>query len=344
MKRAFPCGFALRSIGGIGLAAIVGLLAAGSVATASNPPAGVEAPRFVLDDLNGTAVDLKMLRGRAVVIVFGELDHEGTRKTCDALLTALTDARLAHGKVIPILVVARDQAPEILREQANEGRFPALILHDPTREAFGAYQILVIPSVVVIDREGVVVHAMPGFSPRFADVINAAMLRATGQMSPEQFEQVLHPELAEPIDRESARASRLTALGDELVRHGLLDLAEERYKEALAIAPGYERAMLGLGRLLIDADRLVEAEAMYRSLLTKHPESAEAQLGIAEVGIRRGGDAMGEAESTLHILLDRDQKQPRALYLLGLVYEKRGQWADAARNYKAAAEMLLRTQ
>lgn len=344
MRCTFARTFAQRAMHSIGLGVILGTLATSAIGGVANPPDGAPAPRIILDDINGKTVDSETLKGRAGVIVFGELNHEGTKKACGELQTVLADPRLAHGQAIPMLIIAQDAAPEVLREEASKGRYPALILHDPARDVFGEYEILVIPSVVVVDREGIVVHAMPGFSPRFKDLLSSSLLRATGQISQEQLDQVLHPETAPPIDPDVARANRLSSLGDELVRHGLIELAEDRYKEALEVAPGNERAMLGLGRLLIDQGRIEEAEAMYRSLRTKHPESTAAQLGLAEVGIRTGGESMDEAASTLRILLERNPNQPRALYLLGLVHEKREEWAEAASKYRAAAEMLLKSQ
>lgn len=324
----------------LGLAFLLPAAAASSGALHA-PPRGSTAPPIVLRDLDGAQVRTEQLAGRTLVLIFGDVGHEGARKASADVMETLAQPRFARDSVIPILVVAQDRAPGELKEQASQARFPALILHDPDRAAFGAYRILVVPTVVVVDGKGKVVHSMPGFLPRFRELLAESILVATGAESMEQFEQSLAVAGPLPTDKNRHRADRMVHLGDELARHGLTEMAEARYAEAVDQVPGHIEARLGLASLMVRAGRLEEAEAQYRRVLEDDETNVTARLGIAGVLLRQGTGDMDQAEATLRAVLDKDPLQPRAWYLRALIHEQRGEFAQAAAGYRKAAELLM---
>jgi thioredoxin-like negative regulator of GroEL len=309
----------------------------------ASPPRGSTAPPIELKALDGTTVSTVKLAPRTFVLVFGEMTAEKVRDTCGTVLDVVADPRLAGEIVTPILIIAQDAPAPQLKEESAKWRLPAVVLHDPKREAFGAYRVLVTPSVVVVDGKGKVVHAMPGFLPRFKDILTESLLLAAGKESPEQFEQVIDPK-TQDAPPETLKADRLVHLGAELTRHGLYETAEARYTEALSAQPGHVGAKLGLADLMLRQDRLTDAEPLFRSVLAANPQSTDAALGIAAVQLRRGPDGVTEAESTLKTLIEKDPSHPRARYLMGQVYERRGDSAHAAAEFKKAAELLLARQ
>ncbi len=284
------------------------------------------------------------------------------------MLDALDDHRLEGHRARPILIIARDSPPPSLhadaadppeaartddKHEAREGRrWPATILLDPRREAFGAYRILVQPTIVVIDAKATVVRSYSG--PAWGEgskesLVELLVLMARG-VDPERIARLVagegEPAAAPP---EAARAERLVHLASELARHGLYDLAEARYAEATAASPGHQGAMLGLAELQLKRGRGAEAEALFRSILTRSPDAAEAELGLIAVAVMRSDEApadeasaaLAQAEADTAGLIARRPDLPRAHYLLGLVLEKRGRRAEAASEYRKAAEMLL---
>lgn len=310
-------------------------------ARSAGPPRGSVAPPITLKDLSGEEVRSADLAGRTLVLVFGELGHEGVRKTCADVLDVLGDPRHGREHPVPILVVAADRPAADLRAQAGEGRYPALILHDPAREAFGAYRVLALPTVVVIDRDRKVVYSMAGVSPRFRDLLAESLLVASGREGQEEFERSLALDDAAAPDPGPVRAARLAHLGDELARHGLDGPAEGRYTESLATDPACLPARLGRASLLLRQGRLAEAEADFRRALEARPNLAEVELGLAEVCVRRGGDCLAEAEGTVQRIMESDPGNAHAHYLMGLLHEGRGETAAAAADYRKAAELLL---
>jgi hypothetical protein len=320
------------------LCLLVCLLGAGHAP--ASPPRGSVAPPITLKDLNGQTVSTEKLAPRALVLIFGQISHEGVQQACADVLDSLSDPRLAGDVVVPILIVSQDAPPAQLKDEAVQGRYPAIILQDPKREAFGAYHVLVIPTIVVVDDKSKVVYSLPAYLQKSRTLLTESILTATGKESPEQFELSLDPKA--PVEtHESIRAERLVHLGHELTRHGLYEMAEARFTEATALVPGHTGAMLGLGDLMLRQDRLAEAEPLFRSVLAAHPDSQDAVLGMASVQLQHGGDDVVRAQESVQSLIDKDPQQPRARYLMGLIQERRGDTAAAAAAFKKAAELLM---
>lgn len=329
------------------LGAIVASLTLLMVATlspraAALPPDGSKATPIQLKDLDGAMIRSADLAPRSLVLIFGELDNDSTRQACVETLDTLADPRVEQGALVPILIVAKDEEPAKLKEEAARGRFPALILHDPKRDAFGAYHVLVVPSVIVVNPKGTIVHAMPGFVSNFKPILTAAAQVATGKEPASKLAEALDPTASNVAQSpETVRAERLVRLARELTKHELYEMAEARYAEAIALAPALVDAKLGLANLLLRQNRANDAEPLFKSLLTTHPDLAEAQLGLSLVQIDRGGDELAVAEKSVKSVLEKDASNPRAHYLLGRIREKTGDIPGAAGEYRKAAEAAL---
>ena len=318
-------------------AALLALLAAPAARGVTHLKRGDAAPAVALKDLRGAGVDTDKLRGRVVVLVFGELYHEKTRQACGRLDAALRDARLEGESVAPLLVCTQPAAPEDAAQVAAR----VTVLRDPDRRAFGDYRVAAMPSVVVIDRDGRVVHATAGLTPRLEDVLTDSLLFAAGRLSAAQYEAALNPPPATTSVGADVRADRVWQLARQLARRGLDDMAAEKCAEALALDPRHVPAHLELGVLMLKRQRLPDAERHFRAVLAEQPASAEASLGLAFVQAQRGGAELDQAEKTVRELLARNPAQPRAHFLLGLINERRGKPQDAAAHFKRAAQLLL---
>ncbi|MHC4991015.1 MAG: TlpA family protein disulfide reductase, partial [Planctomycetota bacterium] len=201
--------------------------------------AGATPPPIALETLAGERFSLEGALGRPLVVVFGELYHQKTLEACGDLREALASDVLAPSAITTVLVIAQDATKEQLRGRASDPRLPATIVHDAGRKAYGDYRVTVMPSAVVIDDKGRVVHAVAGYSARFRDIVTDALLVALGKLTREAFEARLHPTGGTPVDEARIRASRLASLARQLSRRGLDAMAREKYDEALELAPDY---------------------------------------------------------------------------------------------------------
>jgi peroxiredoxin/TolA-binding protein len=300
---------------------------------------GEEAPAFTLNDMAADAVSTEKLRGTILVTVFGEPFHDRTRQACSEIEAILNDPRLKGLPIRSVLVTAQQIKPEDLRLEAGQ-RLPTTILRDPDRRVFGQYRVAVLPSVVVIDKEGRVVHAAAGHTARLADVVLDSLLFASGKLSAEQLDKALNPEPTTAATSDF-RAERTLQLARQLARRGMDELAMEKHLEALQLDPKLMAAHLDLGMLLLKQRRLADAEAQFRAVLSEQPTSMQAQLGLAFVQTQRGGRELDEAEKTVRELLARNPNLARAHYLLGLISEQRNKSDDAAASFKKAAQLLM---
>lgn len=324
------------------LAGALGALIAHPAAAVTHLKRGSIPPPIALADLDGREVRTEDLAGQTVVLLFGELYHPKTLAACADIQAALADDRLAGRPITLLLVVAQDAPDDGLRTMAAQAGIPSWrIVHDRDRRAYAAYRVAVLPSLVVLDGSGRVVHAMAGYLQRFADIATDAMLTAEGLLSPQQFELSVHPTEADQVSEANTRAARITSLGRQLMRRGLPEVAEEKFVEAVELAPGYAPARLNLATLQLRRGRLAEAQLQFDAVLVSEPGSIDARLGLAYVGALRGGAELTEAETTLRAVLAGRPDEPRAHYLMGLVHEQREELQEAATSFKTAAELLM---
>ncbi len=314
---------------------------AGPAAAVIHLKRGMEAPAIALPDLDGEEARLEDFGGRTVVLLFGELFHEKTLSAYADIQGVLDDDRIEDRSITPLLIVGQNAPREALAARAADADLTWRILHDENRRAFGAYRVAVIPSVVVVDGAGRIVHAQAGYIGRFKDVSLDAMLVSEGLLSAEQFDKSLDPAAASAVSPEQTRAVRLTSLARQLVRRGLPEVAEEKYVEALETVPTYAPARIGLGILQLQRGRLAEAELEFRTVLISVPKSVDARLGLAYVQVLRGGAEVAEAETTLRGVLSSHPSEPRAHYLMGLLHQQRSEIEEAAASFRTAAEHLM---
>ncbi len=303
---------------------------------------GMQAPGIALNTIDGLAVNTDDLRGQAVVLIFGELYHGKTAEACDLIRTTQADERLRDEPVTTLLIVAQQTGTDDLKDAAaDNGHVPETILHDPGREAFGDYRVTVLPSVVVVDEHGRVVHVIAGLTTGFADRLADALLLATGKITAETFDSRRRPQDGPVLSENEVKAIRLTQLAGQLSNRGMAALAEEKYTEALELSPANAPAHLGMGMLQLKRGRLAEAEKRFRKVMELDPDSVEASLGLAYVMTMRGDEELASAEKLTRRVLALNPAQPRAHYLLGLIQQQGGDIEAAAASFKKSAELLL---
>ncbi len=307
---------------------------------ANDPKRGDPAPILTLTTIDSRQISTADPEGSIHVFLFGRTGQQLTHSACEQIDIALESPALEGLPINWLLVLSKNSDPK----QANackEGiKHPLTVVHDSARQAFGAYSIIALPTVVVVDAQNRFVHFMPGLSPRFTDIFTGSVQLAAGRINSAQFENILHPDTTPKPDTR-IRAERIVKLARHAAKRGMEDLALSQYRRAQEIDPTFARPRLASGYLALKAGKLDDAEQSFQSLLKIDPESSDATLGLASVYTARGGVFLAKAELLVNSVLKIDPKNARARYVLGLVYHTRGESEKAADTFKAACELLL---
>ena len=123
--------------------------------------AGLPAPDFVLNDLDGRPVRLSDLRGKVVLIEFWAT-------WCPPCTMAIPELNALQRKYMDrdflILSISTDEDISTVRSyvEENEVLFPVLFDDKNVNSSYGVYNI---PTVVIIDENGIVLKNHMGFAP-----------------------------------------------------------------------------------------------------------------------------------------------------------------------------------
>jgi tetratricopeptide (TPR) repeat protein len=322
-------------------AALLALAATSQVLAVLDLKRGDAAPPISAVAMDGREVELSGLNGRSVVVLFAEAGQERSQQAALSVARALMQEGLDGAATSFVVVYTKGSDVDAIEYESRGMRaaVPGVaVIHDVERRTLGAYHAVALPSTVVIDGEGRIVHAVAGLSPRFEHIISDALLLAAGRMTAEQFDAALNGG-AETRDESQLRAERLAQMARSLRDRGQYEAAEGHYLDALSLSPGLIHARLGLADLLVRRGRLDDAETGFRSVLHAYPKSLEGTSGLALVHALRG--ETDEAERLAREVLDRSPSRARPHYILGMVHEQRGEHARAAVAYRKAAEVLL---
>lgn len=128
---------------------------------------GEEAHDFELFDLSGVGVRLSDLRGKVVLLDFWASWCGPCRVELPAILS-LQEEFAEKGLVV---LGVNNEPAEVARKFLEEGGFALRTVVDPENKVHHAYQVVAIPTMVIVNREGII-------SAHFVGVQEAETLRA----------------------------------------------------------------------------------------------------------------------------------------------------------------------
>jgi arylsulfatase A-like enzyme/Tfp pilus assembly protein PilF len=123
-------------------------------------------------------------------------------------------------------------------------------------------------------------------------------------------------------------------LGNELSRQRDYAAAVEQYRQALALKPDYDLAVIGLARAYRALGRIEDGIVGYRRFLAHDASNAQVRFELAQSLIDARKPAAAEAE--LQDLLTRDPSMALARAALGALRLERGEVNEAEREIQGA--------
>jgi len=301
-----------------------------------------KAPDFALPKLAAPkeTVSLQTL-DRPAVLVFGEPYHQQTLESLVQLKNICDAVSLTEADVRVLLIFSQSPSKEQMAQLQAEERIGVEILLDKSLKAFGDYGVTVLPSTVVIDKQGRIELALSGVPLSYADMVEDAILVATGRITRQQRES--SESAAQTVEQQESvkKAHRLASLASQLAQRDFTALALQRYREALELDGTYVQARIGVAKCLLKMNLLPDATAELQKVLQADADHVEANLLMSQLEIMQGGDAVAEGKARLQQILTAQPEHPQANYLMGTVCEAAGDTEHALNYYKKAAKRLL---
>lgn len=132
-----------------------------------------------------------------------------------------------------------------------------------------------------------------------------------------------------------------TNLGIALMNQGDLDEAMKEFRLALSINPCYYVAGITLAKIMVEQDKLDDAEKLYSELQEAFPNDSAPVLSLAFIAMRRLEFTNAERLLRRAIVLVEDAVLPK--YLLAIVLIRLGRNREAISSLKASVRSEVRS-
>lgn len=283
-------------------------------------------------------ISFSELKGRPFVAVFWGADIEEkmdrsvrTLKGLESLSSFLEERQIRAFSVN----VQVDEAPvieKVLRQaQSNFDTFV-----DQDQRAYAALGIFIMPTILLVDRDGNVTAGM-GYSHDVVARLKGEIEIMLGEKTPEQVMAELRPEMKE-LSEEEKTSRRHMDFGLVMRRRGQLEISIRELEKAIAINPKLTRAHFELGCIYLEKGELEEAEKAFANALESDPGSLRGK--ICKTKLKREQGKADEAVKDLLVILQEHPDSYDALYTLGLAYEDLNKMQEAMDSYKKAYKSI----
>lgn len=292
---------------------------------------GEEFPAFTLRKLDGGTVSSDEYRGKVLVIVFLSAEqHSSEQAAMDAAKVVADiddeDVRLLYASADVIY-------GSYFKEFREEAGLTQPLGFDTDRTLYEKIGLIVLPTTVVLDREGKLAHVIAIRRSDYAQTLDLYVLHTLGLISTDEMQRQLSAKL-ETADNAASQALRHRAVARLLREKGLLENAERELNAALKLAPDDVSIRLDLASLYLADDRSEEAERVVSKVLVDNPDHRRARLLHGIVLFRAG--KLDEAEPLFQELLVLNPDPARTHYYLGRIYEQTGEKDKAIQHYREA--------
>jgi tetratricopeptide (TPR) repeat protein len=300
---------------------------------------GETIPDLMLRELGGEDVSLQQHKGDVVVLVFLSAQQRSSEEASVAAHKIVEDFNAAN---VELLFATADTAQTAyFRTQRDTSNVHDPLLLDFERELYGELGLIVLPTTIVVDRDGRLAHVISGFKSDYRHVLESYILHATGELTDEELERALESESFQRNQIED-KIARHRSAAKLLRNNSLYDDARSELEAALAIDPDHEGALLDLASLQLSRNEIDEAAALIDRVLEASPSHRRATVLHGMVLFHQ--DRLDEAEQVLRKALALNPNPVPIHYYLGRIYEARDEPAKAAEHYREALDRLLEDQ
>lgn len=279
-------------------------------------------------------VTFSYLKGQPFVVVFWGADIEEkmdrSAKTLQGVETLSPFFQQKKVKVFSVNIQG-DVAP-VIEQVVNQSQSNIDVYVDQDRKAYAALGIFIMPTILLVDKEGKVAEGM-GYSHDIVDRLKGAVEVMLGEKTPEQVMAELRPEMKE-IPEQEKKSRRHMDFGIVMRKRGQLEISIRELTKAIEIDPGLTQAHFELGCIYLEKGQLDNAEKAFDQALEKDPGSLRGR--ICKTKLKREKGQAEEAVKDLQVILQEYPEAYDALYTLGRAFEDLHKMQEAMDAYKKA--------
>lgn len=288
-----------------------------------------------LTDIDGKPLDTAAWSGSPTAWVFVSATQASSEKALLGMQAAL-DA-LVGSNVRAVAITTDALHVTYFREMRSRSGLRLPVVVDPTREVYGRIGVIVLPTTLILDKTGKLVHVVSGYDLDYSNVVQAHLAHLAGRINADELQRRLAT--SRPAgDAAHDRAARLCRSAEVMCQRGLAQEAAKELESAIKAAPDYAPAYLRLARLKVVAGDLPAAAKLVAEVQKRNPENHSARLVLGIIQFHEG--KLDEAEQSLKQALQLNPDPARTRYWLGRVAEAKKQPEQAAAHFRAAAEAL----
>ncbi|MBI4682878.1 MAG: redoxin domain-containing protein [Nitrospirae bacterium] len=297
---------------------------------------GGAAPDFTINSVEGKSISLKEYKGKVTVIIFWRTDQ-------DRSLLALQDAKdildkyKSKGMEVISVIEESDNKEEALMIFKNNG-IDCPLLIDTERKIYSDYGVRVLPTTVIIDRQGLIAYDIPSHPLTYKTKLRGYIKKILGEIDESGLEEVLSPHKEEK-DKSFLEASRLYNLALKFTESQMLDAAIETAIKSVNADPAMLQSHILLGYLYLDTKEADKALEAFNKAMELDPKSHDAQTGLGGALILKGD--IDRAVELLNSAAVANPYPQMTFYELGKAYELKGEKDKSIEMYRKAIGKLI---
>jgi Tfp pilus assembly protein PilF len=304
---------------------------------------GGDVPAFTLPSLDGGDVDVLGGQGQITVILFWSSDGEGKLARGVELLKTLQGIKDSYGDqgVVVNSVNIDKNNRGLIREIIKRDSITLPVILDEKEALAGAYGLFIMPTVIIVDREGKLDFAL-GYTRNITEQVAGRVEVMLGLKTAEDLESELNPEEVVEIDSDVKKAQVRLNLGRKFIERRLGDLAGKEFEEAIKLDPANAEAHAELGRFYIGQRQYDKALPELEKAIELQSDLVLARLAL---GILHGRQKQyDKAIPELEGVLTLEPAHARAYCELGAAFEGKGDVDMALKNYRKSLSLLFEKQ
>lgn len=287
-----------------------------------------------------SAVTLSGLKGKPYLAIFWGADLPEKIEHSAKVLKEVENLAsfLKERNVQRFSVNAQNDEQAAINEVIDKSKSTIDVYLDADQKAYATLGIFVMPTVLLVDKNGKAVAGM-GYSRDLSDRLKGAVEVMLGEKTAEQVAAELRPEMKETSAEDKA-SRRHYDFAMVMKKRGQIDAAIREFGKAVEVEPGMSEAHLELGCLYLGKNELDNAENAINKALETDPTSVGGKICKGEL-LRLKGQLDQAAKELSEVIASHPEKF-QAYFYLGQVLSDQKNAKGAMENYKKAYQAILK--